>query len=123
MQFLPRNSEERPIQRERRGAMVVRLAVVLVVLLGFLALTLDVGSGNRQRRIAQTAADAGAVAGAVELFRMQGIGGAHDSAVAAATREVVRNGFLATDIVSPCPCNPPTSGPHAGDVNYIEVKL
>lgn len=109
--------------RERKGAMLLLVAVVMVVLLGFLAMTLDVGSGNRQRRIAQAAADAGALAGAWELYRLQGTGSAHDSAIAIATREVVRNGFLASDIVSPCPCNPPISGPHTGDVNYIEVRL
>jgi hypothetical protein len=109
--------------RERRGAMLVLVAVVMVVLLGFLAMTLDVGSGNRQRRIAQAAADAGALAGAWELYRLRGDGFAHDSAIAIATREVVRNGFLASDIVSPCPCNPPISGPHTGDADYIEVPL
>jgi hypothetical protein len=121
----PAQPENRPIVRERKGAMLVLVAIVTVILLGFLAMTLDVGAGNRSRRLAQTAADAGALAGAVELFRLQGTGGtnAHDSAVAAATREVVRNGFDAADIVSPCPCNPPISGPHAGDANYIEVVL
>ncbi|HEX6576238.1 MAG TPA: pilus assembly protein TadG-related protein, partial [Gemmatimonadaceae bacterium] len=113
----------RPVTRPRKGAMIVFVAVVLVILLGFLAVTLDAGQGNRQRRLAQTAADAGALAGAVELWRLEGVAGRHDSAVAAATREVLRNGFLAEDIVSPCPCNPPVSGPHAGDVNYIEVPL
>jgi hypothetical protein len=113
----------RPLVRERKGAMLVLVAIVSVILLGFLAMTLDVGAGNRQRRLAQTAADAGALAGAVELYRLQGLGGAHDSAVAAARREVVRNGFAVEDIVSPCPCNPPTTGPHAGDANYIEVVL
>jgi hypothetical protein len=99
------------------------VAVVLVVLLGSLAMVLDVGAGNRQRRMAQTAADAAALAGAVELYRLQGLAGSHDSAVAAARREVVRNHYLVTDIVDPCPCNPPISGPHTGDVNYIEVVL
>lgn len=114
-----------PLVRERKGAMLVLVAVVLVVLLGFLTLTLDVGSGNRQRRMAQTAADAGALAGAVELYRLQGspFNVRHDSAVNAAIREVVRNGFLASDIVAPCPCNPPVSGPHTGNNGYIEVVL
>jgi hypothetical protein len=105
--------------------MLALVAIVTVILLGFLAMTLDVGAGNRSRRLAQTAADAGALAGAVELYRLQGSGGtnAHDSAVAAAIREVVRNGFTAADIVSPCPCSPPITGPHAGDANYIEVVL
>jgi hypothetical protein len=115
--------QRKAITRERKGAMLVMVAVVLVVLLGFLAMTLDVGAGNRQRRLAQTAVDAGALAGAVELYRLEGLGGVHDSAVLAARREVVRNGFLESDIVAPCPCNPPITGPHAGDINYIELVL
>ena len=117
------SATNRPVTRERKGAMIVMVAVVLVVLLGSLAMALDVGAGNRERRMAQTAADAAALAGAVELYRLQGVAGRHDSAVAAANREVVRNHYLLTDIVSPCPCNPPITGPHAGDINYIEVVL
>lgn len=123
LDFRSDRSSTLPLIRDRKGAILVLVAVCLVVFLGFLAMTLDVGAGNRQRRMAQTAADAGALAGAVELFRLDGVGFRHDSAVAAATREVIRNGFEAGDIVSPCPCNPPISGPHAGDIDYIEVRL
>ena len=55
--------------RERHGAMLVFVAVAGVVLMGFLAMTLDIGAGARQRRIAQTAADAGAIGGGQEILR------------------------------------------------------
>jgi len=46
---------------DRRGAMLALVGVTIVALLGSMALVLDVGAGQRQRRVAQTAADAGAV--------------------------------------------------------------
>lgn len=105
---------------ERRGAMLVFVAVSMIALLGFLAMTLDVGSGNRQRRIAQTAADAAAIAGAAEIYREQ-IGSVIETAV---HNEATRNGFTdgssATTVV---PYWPPASGPHTGDTRYVEVRI
>jgi hypothetical protein len=49
------------------GQSLVTVAMLLVVLIGMLALTLDGGYAYLQRRAAQTAADAGALAGAREL--------------------------------------------------------
>ena len=50
-----------------QGQSLVTVALLLVVLIGMLALTLDGGYAYLQRRAAQTAADAGALAGAREL--------------------------------------------------------
>jgi hypothetical protein len=50
-----------------RGQSLVIVALLLVVLIGMLALTLDGGYAYLQRRASQTAADAGALAGAREL--------------------------------------------------------
>ncbi|HMA20444.1 MAG TPA: pilus assembly protein TadG-related protein [Gemmatimonadaceae bacterium] len=111
----------RPITRERRGAMLVFVAVAMVTLLGFLAMTLDVGAGNRQRRIAQTAADAGALGGGTEIYRrMSGTPMSDDSVFASATNEAVRNGFPADDVTVNYP---PASGPHAGNTAYVEVII
>jgi len=95
--------------------MMVFAAVTMVVMLGFLAMTLDVGAGGRQRRIAQTAADAGAIAGAAELWR-----GHVGLASSAAVTEVVRNGFDAGDATV---SYPPATGPHAGNPAYVEVVI
>jgi hypothetical protein len=95
--------------------MLVFVAVAMVVLLGFLAMTLDVGAGNRQRRIAQTAADAGALGGGTEIFRLQ-----YDSVVSSARNEAVRNGFSADDVTVNYP---PISAPYTGNPQYVEVTI
>lgn len=118
------NRSETRRRSERRGAMLVFVAVSMVALLGFLAMTLDVGSGNRQRRIAQTAVDAAALAGAAEIYREKA--GVVNAAVleAAVHNEASRNGFTdgaqSTTVV---PYWPPVSGPHAGDTRYVEVLI
>ena len=99
----------------RRGAMLVFVAVAMVTLLGFLAMTLDVGAGNRQRRIAQTAADAGALGGGTEIFRLQ-----YDSVTTSALAEAVRNGFDPSEVTVNYP---PATGPHAGSNAYVEVLI
>lgn len=111
----PVGRRQPPIARERRGAMLVFIAISMVTLLGFLAMTLDVGAGNRQRRIAQTAADAGAIGGGTEIFRTQ-----YDSVVASATNEAIRNGFIAGEITVNYP---PATGPYAGNNQYVEVLI
>ena len=108
---------------ERRGAMLVFVAVSMVLLMGFLALTLDVGAGNRQRRLAQTAADAAALAGAAEIFR-----DITDPGVIkpAAQAEALRNGFndADPDVQVQVFYEPgPVTGPHAGDGAYVEVVI
>ncbi len=53
--------------RNREGAIIPMVALLLVVLLGFTALAVDAGSIYLDRREMTTAADAGALAGAREL--------------------------------------------------------
>jgi len=57
------------LQGSSQGQSLVIVALLLVVLIGMLALTLDGGYAYLQRRAAQTAADAGSLAGARELCR------------------------------------------------------
>ena len=105
------------ITRERRGAMLVFIAISMVTLLGFLAMTLDVGAGNRQRRIAQTAADAGAIGGGTEIFRTQ-----YDSVITSATNEAIRNGFLVGEITVNYPPSV-DADVYAGNTQYVEVLI
>src|SRR5258706_8373583 len=74
----------------RRGAVLPLIAVTLVGVMGLVALAVDGGSIQRQRRMAQNAADAGALAGAQEILR------AHTQAVAFAVADTAarRNGFV-----------------------------
>jgi hypothetical protein len=77
---------------------------------------LDSGLGYRQRRIAQTAADAGALGGAHEIMRER-----YDLVTGSATEEIVRNGFLATEVVTIV--RPPATGNFAGNDQFVEVII
>ncbi len=95
--------------------MLVFVAIAMVTLMGFLALTIDVGSGGRNRRIAQTAADAGALGGAAELYKKN-----WGLVSGAALAEAVRNGFDPAEVTVNYP---PATGPHTGDNAYVEVLI
>ena len=101
--------------RERRGAMLAFIAIAGVVLMGFLAMTLDIGAAARQRRIAQTAADAGAIGGGQEILRKN-----YTLIFAAAQAEAVRNGYAVEDVDVNWP---PDSGPYASNTQYVEVII
>jgi hypothetical protein len=96
--------------------MLVFIAVAMVTLLGFLAMTLDVGAGHRMRRMAQTAADAGAWGGGTEIYRRMG----SDTVIASARNEAIRNGFPADDVTVNYP---PATGAFAGNNQYVEVII
>jgi hypothetical protein len=102
--------------RNERGAMLAFVAIVMVALMGMLAMTLSVGAANRERRIAQTAADAGAIGGSTQIYRGM------DSAtvVAAARNSATRNGFATGSITVNYP---PVTGPHTGNGEYVEVLI
>lgn len=115
--MVSRSSLRRDAVDARRGAMLVFVAIAMVTLLGFLAMTLDVGSGNRQRRIEQTAADAAALGGAVEIYKQSTDG----NVIRAAAKNVaLRNGFPADDVTV---TYPPASGPYAGNNQYVDVVV
>lgn len=100
----------------RRGAMLAFVAVSMVGMLGMLALALDIGAGNRQRRIAQTAADAGSIGGATQIYRN------NDSVSVwnAAMQSALLNGFPGGEVTVNYP---PASGPYAGNTKYVEVLI
>lgn len=66
--------------RSERGQAIVLLAVVIVVLLGFTAVAIDGGMIYADRRNAQNAADAAALAGALEIVNSKNITRAIDTA-------------------------------------------
>ncbi|HUQ99936.1 MAG TPA: pilus assembly protein TadG-related protein [Gemmatimonadaceae bacterium] len=89
---------KRALARERRGAVIALVGVTMLVLMGMLVLAIDGGNLQRQKRMAQTAADAGALAGAVEIFRNR-----PDSIPYSARSETKRNGFengVAGDVIT-----------------------
>ncbi|MCH8051764.1 MAG: pilus assembly protein [Chloroflexi bacterium] len=74
------------------GQTIVLFALALTVLIGFLALTFDIGMMALDRRSAQNAADAAALAGAQMLPNDP------DAAIADATAYAALNGFSADEI-------------------------
>ena len=84
----------RPPLSPERGQSLVIVALVLIALIGMLALAFDGGNAFFQRRIAQNAADAGALAGARELC----VTGIPSLAIDRALEYAIdRNGALAAD--------------------------
>jgi uncharacterized membrane protein len=96
------------------GQVLPMAALCIGLLMGFMALAIDVGLLYRAKRNMQIAADAGAVDGAAEL--------AVGDISAAGNAGAALNGFAngvngATVTVN----NPPLSGAYAGTKNYVEV--
>jgi hypothetical protein len=102
------------------------VSIALVVLLGVAALAVDIGDLWTTRRLMQSAADAGAVAGADEIT----IGGSSAAITAAAKDAASHNGFTdggtrpgTTNTITVAVHNPPTSGPYAANSNAVEVDV
>lgn len=109
--------ESLPPCTRQEGAVLVVLALSLPVLLLFLALVFDVGEFYDARQRMQTAADAGAVAGALEIYR-----GSTSLVVSAAREATAANGFThGTSSVTVTVNQPPANGDFAGNSRYVEV--
>jgi len=104
---------------DERGQALILIAVALGGLLLGIGLALDTGQLFVSRRAAQTAADAGAWAGAAVLYA----GGSAAQARTAATDDATRNGYTDGGFVSVTAASPPATGTYAGDPGYIEVTI
>jgi Flp pilus assembly protein TadG len=111
----------------RPGVIAPTLALLLIGLVGVAAITIDGGLLMADRRRAQAAADAAALAAAIDLFDNYSktlgadTGGA---AAASATKTATDNGF--TDGVKGAKVTvniPPKSGPYAKRAGYAEVLI
>src|SRR5438132_8466767 len=94
---------------KRIGTVAVLVAVCLTVLLSFVAIAIDGGLLMDDRRRAQSAADAAAMAGAADLFlKWQTNAGVDNqgTAVAKASATSAANGFPNPEVYCP-----PQSGP------------
>ena len=116
----------RRFKRRPPGQTFLLISIALVVLLGVSALAVDIGDLWTTRRLMQSAADAGAVAGADEIA----IGGTSTAITAAAKDAASHNGFAdggtrpgATNTITVAVHNPPTSGPYAANSNAVEVDV
>lgn len=104
----------RAMLRDECGQTVILAALCMTVLLGFLALAVDVGLLFHSRRTIQTAADSGAIAGAEEI----NYGDVTRASQTDAARNGVMNGFQGAVVTVN---NPPVNGPFAGKAGYVEV--
>jgi Flp pilus assembly protein TadG len=115
-QFLFRRGRRiRTNAKSRRGVVLVVFAVLLIALLGMVGLVVDganLASGHRQT---QNAADAAALAAAMDRMRGRTM---QEATTTANTFVVTHNGLTnATSEVN----SPPSSGPYAGQSSYVEV--
>lgn len=102
--------------RESSGGVMIYVAVMLPILLGTASLAVDVGLWYAHKRVVQSAADAAALGGALEIRRK----GDLSTLQLAATEYAAENGYNGSedsiDINSP-----PISGTLAGVANAVEV--
>ncbi len=98
------------------GQVIAITAVVIPGLLAVAGLALDGGMVYQVKRRMQTAADAAAMGGALELYR-----GKPDGIVAAAREDARLNGFENGVNAAVTVNHPPSSGAQAGNSQYVEV--
>ncbi len=104
---------------DEAGQALIIIALALGGLLLGIGLALDTGQLFVSRRAAQTAADAGAWAGAAVLYA----GGSAAQARTAAADDTTRNGYTDGGFIAVTTASPPTSGVYAGDPGFIEVTI
>lgn len=105
--------------RDDSGQALILIAAALGALLLGIGLALDTGQLFVARRAAQTAADAGAWAGAAILYA----GGSAAQARTAAATDAALNGYANGGFIAVTTASPPTSGTYANDPGYIEVTI
>src|SRR5687767_11153823 len=102
----------------RRGAILVLVAAALVAVFGVLVLVIDHGNIQYRKRMAQAAADAGARAGANEVYRNRPAGEIEPAVL----RETSRNGFTHGVNATVTVVYPTTSVNSPGS-NYVQVTV
>src|SRR5712692_427296 len=105
--------------RPRKAKTLLLFMVLAPVLVGWVGLVIDGGLLMAGQRQAQNAADAAAMAGAMDKMR----GGSNATALAAANNFLTYNGLSnAPPLVLGTSFNiSPKEGPHTGDSQYVEV--
>jgi hypothetical protein len=114
------------MRQRHRGQTFLLVSIAIAVLVGIAAVAVDIGNLWSSRRLMQSAADAGAVAGADEIA----IGGSGSAITTAAQDAASHNGFAnggtrpgASDTITVAVHNPPTSGTFASNSNAVEVDV
>ncbi|HEY7837200.1 MAG TPA: pilus assembly protein TadG-related protein [Terriglobales bacterium] len=100
--------------RRQSGQTLVLGAVCMAALMGMAALSVDIGAAYFQKTKLQTVADSAAVAGASELQYGDVATGAQRAAALNSFTDGSNGDTLTVN-------NPPLSGPHSGNAQYVEV--
>ena len=109
----------RLLKQEDGQAALLMACFLAILALGFMALAIDVGYFFREKRMAQAAADAAAVAAAEEFSAGDSV-----NMQSAANAVSAMNGFDTTLASHPATVqinNPPLNGMYSGSSNYVEV--
>jgi hypothetical protein len=106
------------MRQDESGQVLILVALSMAVLIGFLALAVDVGLLFRSKRNLQTVADAAATAAALDYLYNGSTSSATSAAKAAATANSVTDGSGGAVVTVN---SPPSSGPSAGSAGFFEV--
>lgn len=123
--------------RDEDGQVLILVVFCMAVLLGFIGLALDIGQALFLKRQLQTAADAAAIAGVIEI---QQCGATHacNTMQIAAAKALEENGFASPAVLVDCasssgkdltltvnngPCALGASDPNFGDASYVEAVV
>lgn len=105
-------------KHNERGQALIVVVIALVVLAGLAGLVIDGGNSFLDRRNAQNAADSAALAAALARIR----GGQNPMTVG--LNSAAQNGYANDGARSIVTIHiPPATGPHAGDVEYVQVVI
>src|SRR5439155_26549424 len=102
--------------RSESGSVIALTAVMMTVFFGVMGLAIEVAAIYSVKRKMQTAADAGAKTGAIEIWNSTG------NWETEARRDATANGYTnGVDGATVTVNKPPSSGPHSGNNNFVEV--
>jgi len=112
-------------RKDQSGGILVYTAILLPVLLGVAAMSIDVGNWFLSKRVAQAAADAGALAGALEVMRLNQDPDGEDinesDVLNIALASAGENGYDSASGHSWVAHYPPANGPYVGAGDAVEV--
>lgn len=106
--------------RSEHGQTLIMVAFCLPLLLGFLALAVDVGVLFQAKRQLQTAADAAVLAAALDYKFNGSVSSAQQAGLTAASANYVTNGVNGTTVTIDIP---PVNGPFAGSSGHLEAVV
>lgn len=112
-------------RENQRGQVLPLVALSLVALMGFAAMAVDLGYLKYEQRQQQSAADAGALAGAVYELKNGGCTGAGSGVTAAVLNDTSQNGYANGSggvLINTAPFRP-TSGPFVTDPCAVQVQV